>query len=127
MKKISQNIYCLIFFLGIFLPARESLADWVVVIGEGTNATFSVEDKAFIRKGNLRQFWAISSGTATPNSKSAVVLHETDCSKSTFRVLYIRLHKDTNGKGAVVGESDFQFDATISDAERKVISFVCSL
>jgi hypothetical protein len=106
--------------------ANKSVAGWITVIGEGTNATFAVENVAYLRKGNIRQFWAISNN---PNKdmKSGVAFYETDCMKNTWRVLYMRLHREINGIGDILGEFNAPFDTPVNDAEKKVIRFVCSL
>lgn len=102
-------------------------ADWVVIIGEGTNHTYSVENKAIQRKGNIRQFWSISNTLIKGlDAKSAVVLNEADCQQQTMRALYMRLHQASNGNGSITGESNIPFDAKVGEAEKKVLSFVCS-
>ena len=108
------------------LTANAASAAWITVIGAGTNATFSVENVAYMRKGNVRQFWAISNNP-DKDIKSGVALYETDCVKNTWRVLYMRLHREMNGHGVVIGESDLPFDTPVGDAEKKVISFICAL
>ena len=109
------------------LMTEKSVAGWITIIGQGTDSTFSVENVAYLRKGNLRQFWAVSNTPEKQDTKSGVLLYEADCVKTTLRVLYLRMHREQSGNGAIAGESNIPFDTPVRDAEKKVISFICAL
>ena len=112
------------------LASGYSNAAWVTLYGANTNWSYMVEDQAIKKIGAKVSFWYIVNFVPKPGDESAgksgVVNYEGDCEKRTLSVVYMRMHKDSMGKGEVTLVNDMPFQANVGKAEQQLLDYVCS-